>query len=57
MFWFTDFIEERRQILEVVGPDLQAVYDEHQIEVRVERKNCSLLYSLQEIVFEMCVST
>lgn len=57
MFWFTDFIEERRQILEVVGPDLQAVYDEHQIEVSVERKNFSLLYSQQEIVFKLCVPT
>ncbi|EDS35482.1 conserved hypothetical protein [Culex quinquefasciatus] len=28
-----DFKEERRQLLEVIGPDLQSVYDDRQIEV------------------------
>lgn len=29
----TDFIEERRMLLEFVGPELQTLYEEHQIEV------------------------
>ncbi|XP_019876166.2 protein qui-1 [Aethina tumida] len=30
-----DFIEERRYLLEFVGPELQAVFEEHQIEVEL----------------------
>ncbi|GLV38693.1 uncharacterized protein CBL_05692 [Carabus blaptoides fortunei] len=31
----TDFAEERRQLLEIVGPELQTLYDEQQIEVEL----------------------
>ncbi|KFB46917.1 AGAP004827-PA-like protein [Anopheles sinensis] len=30
-----DFKEERRQLLEVIGPDLQSLYDDRQIEVEI----------------------
>lgn len=29
----TDFQEERRTLLEVIGPELQSIYDDRQIEV------------------------
>lgn len=31
---FTEFREERRQILEMVGPELQSTYDDRYIEVK-----------------------
>lgn len=31
--YITDFREERRQILEMVGPELQSTYDDRHIEV------------------------
>lgn len=31
----TDFENERRLLLEFVGPELQIVYDEHQIEIEI----------------------
>lgn len=30
---FTEFREERRILLEVIGPELQSIYDDRQIEV------------------------
>lgn len=31
--WFIEFREERRILLEVIGPELQSIYDDRQIEV------------------------
>lgn len=31
---FPEFIEERKQLLELVGPELQSIYDDMGIEVR-----------------------
>lgn len=32
----TEFKEERKVLLEVIGPELQSIYDDRQIEVRLE---------------------
>lgn len=32
---FAEFKEERRILLEVIGPELQSLYDDRQIEVRI----------------------
>lgn len=36
---YTEFTEERKVLLEVIGPELQSIYDDRQIEVNLVNSN------------------